>query len=167
MFIRILLACLLTESILFFSLFFFKVASVAHGSSRVMGWIGDTVMVYTTETATPDLSHICDLHRDYGNARYLTHWARPGTYPASSQRQHPQFLTHWATRGPLETIFSLTCVVLVNLVHANAEVTRLLALFLLPKHLAPASSWWWQYPRGHVVFILQTLGSNKDKKWSK
>ena len=34
--------------------------------------------VNTTATATPDLSHICDLCQSYGNTRSLSHWARPG-----------------------------------------------------------------------------------------
>ena len=36
---------------------------------------------------TPDPSHICDLHHSCGITRSLTHWARPGIKPASSQRQ--------------------------------------------------------------------------------
>ena len=39
---------------------------------------------YTTATAMPDLSCICNLHHSSRqNARSLTHWERPGIEPAS------------------------------------------------------------------------------------
>ena len=34
-----------------------------------------------TATATPDLSHVCNYTTAQGNARSLTHWARPGVEP--------------------------------------------------------------------------------------
>ena len=39
---------------------------------------------YTTATATPDPSHVCNLQHSHGHAGSLTHWARPGMEPASS-----------------------------------------------------------------------------------
>ena len=39
---------------------------------------------YTTATATPVLSHICNLHHSLQQHRSLTQWARPGIRPASS-----------------------------------------------------------------------------------
>ena len=44
---------------------------------------------YTTATEMPDPSLICDL--SHSNAISLTHQARPGIKPASSQRQHHVF----------------------------------------------------------------------------
>ena len=37
---------------------------------------------YTSATATPDLSHIWDLHHAHSNAGSLPHWARPGIEPS-------------------------------------------------------------------------------------
>ena len=44
------------------------------------------LLAYTTDTSTPDLSHVCHLHQAHGNTRSLTLWARPGIEPASSQK---------------------------------------------------------------------------------
>ena len=35
-------------------------------------------------TATPDLSHVCNVHYSWGNVRSLTHWLGPGVKPTSS-----------------------------------------------------------------------------------
>ena len=48
---------------------------------------------YTTGTATPSPSWVCNLCRSLrqhqiGNTRSLTHWARPGIEPASSGTLH-------------------------------------------------------------------------------
>ena len=43
------------------------------------------LLTYTTATAIPDPSHICDPCCSFGNARHLTHWGRPGIQPTSSQ----------------------------------------------------------------------------------
>ena len=40
--------------------------------------------VYTTVTATPDLSHVCHLHHSSGQPGSLTCWVRPGMEVASS-----------------------------------------------------------------------------------
>ena len=42
--------------------FLFMATPVAYGSSQARGRIGATAEAYTTATATPDLSIICDLH---------------------------------------------------------------------------------------------------------
>ena len=42
------------------------------------------LLAYATATAMPDLSHICDPHRNLCNTRPLTHWAKPGTEIISS-----------------------------------------------------------------------------------
>ena len=42
------------------------------------------LLAYTSATAMPDLSHVCDLHHSSWNARFLTQWARPRIKPASS-----------------------------------------------------------------------------------
>ena len=36
-------------------------------------------------TATPGMSHICDLHSSLQQCQTLTQWARPGSEPSSSQ----------------------------------------------------------------------------------
>ena len=42
--------------------FLFKAAHAAHGSSRARCQIGAAAEAYTTATATPDSSCLCDLH---------------------------------------------------------------------------------------------------------
>ena len=59
---------------------FFTAAPVAYRSSWARGWIRASA------------AGLCHSHSDaYGNAGSLTHWARPGIKPASSQRL-PQVL---------------------------------------------------------------------------
>ena len=55
---------------------------------------------YARTTETWDLSHICNLHHTtaHGNARSVTHWARPGIEPMSSWML-VGFINHWATMG--------------------------------------------------------------------
>ena len=53
--------------------FLFMAIPVAYGRSWARGWIGATAVTYTT---------VCS------NTGSLTHWARPGIKPKSSQRQH-------------------------------------------------------------------------------
>ena len=43
------------------------------------------LQVYTTATAMPDPSPVCNLHCNLRQHRSLTHWARPGIEPTSSQ----------------------------------------------------------------------------------
>ena len=46
------------------------------------------LLAYSTAIATSNLSLVCDLHHSttaQGNARSLTHWARPGIKPVSSR----------------------------------------------------------------------------------
>ena len=47
----------------FLSLFTFRAAPVAYGSSQAKGQIGAAAAGYTTATAMPDPSQVCDLHR--------------------------------------------------------------------------------------------------------
>ena len=42
------------------------------------------LLPYTTTTATPDPSHVFDLHTAHGNTGSLTYRVRPGIEPASS-----------------------------------------------------------------------------------
>ena len=44
------------------SIFFFRAAPAAYGSSLTRGWIGAIVADQTTATAMQDPSHICNLH---------------------------------------------------------------------------------------------------------
>ena len=54
--------------------------------------------VYTTATATQDLSHICNLYHSSGIAGSLTRWARPGIEPLSSWML-VRFINSWAMMG--------------------------------------------------------------------
>ena len=94
-----------TNPVGFFFFFFFILswaASVAYGSSQA----------YTTATATPDPSCICDLchssgkptERDQGSNPQIS-WILVG------------FLTHWATRGTPKILFSSVIILLVSLCH--------------------------------------------------
>ena len=69
----------------FFFLLLFMAAPAAHGSSQPRDKVRAAAVAYTTATATPDLSLICDLSHILGNTRSLTHWARPEIEPTSSQ----------------------------------------------------------------------------------
>ena len=60
---------------------------MAYASFWARGQIRAAVGAYTIAIATPDLSHIFILHHSLGNAKSLTHWARPRIEPASLQRQ--------------------------------------------------------------------------------
>ena len=52
------------------------------------------LLAYTTATAMPDPSHICNLpHSSW--LRYLTHWMRPGIEPESAWTL-VGFINHWA-----------------------------------------------------------------------
>jgi len=63
--------------------FSFLAASVAYRSSQAKGRIGAAAMTYSTATATPDSSHICDLCRSLWQG-YLSHWGKPWIEPPSS-----------------------------------------------------------------------------------
>ena len=65
--------------------FLFKAAPVAYGSSRVRSWIGAAAVVYTTATATLNLSCICDYTTACSTAGSLIHWMSPGIKLTSSQ----------------------------------------------------------------------------------
>ena len=54
---------------------FFRAVPMANGRSQARRLIGATAAGYTTATAMPEPSRVCNLHH---NARSLTHWARPG-----------------------------------------------------------------------------------------
>ena len=56
------------------------------------------LLAYTTATATPDPSWVCNLYHTHGNTKSLTHWARPGIEPPSLWIL-VRFITHWATTG--------------------------------------------------------------------
>ena len=47
---------------------------------------------YTTATATPGQATSVTYTTAYGNSRSLTHWARPGLEPESSQIRSGSFL---------------------------------------------------------------------------
>ena len=54
-------------NILFYFILFyllFRAPPTAYGSFQARGQIGAAAEAYVTATATPDPSHICDLHRD-------------------------------------------------------------------------------------------------------
>ena len=46
----------------FFLFFLFRAVLMANGGSQARGLIGATAAGYATVTATPDPSHVCDLH---------------------------------------------------------------------------------------------------------
>ena len=56
-------ACLFCSFFFFFKNFcLFRDVLVAYGGPQARGRIRATAPAYTTATATPDLSHVCDLH---------------------------------------------------------------------------------------------------------
>ena len=69
------------------SLFFlFTAAPAAYGGSQAWGWIRAAAEAYATATAMPIRAASATYTTTCGNAGSLTHQARPGTKPASSQR---------------------------------------------------------------------------------
>ena len=92
----------------FFFFFLFRVAAVAYGSSQARGWIGTADASYTTATATPDLSHVWDLHHSSQQ-----HWIpnplskAPGIEPSTSR-----FLVRFVSTVPrweLNIFFNPPC----------------------------------------------------------
>ena len=89
------------SKVTFFLLSFFlfvlsRATAMACGSSQAWGCMGATAAAYTTATAIPELSLICDLTTVHGNARSLTYWLK-GIEPTSSWIQ-VGFITgepHW------------------------------------------------------------------------
>ena len=73
-------------SFFFFFFFFllFRAETSSYGGSRLRVKLKLQLPAYATATAMPDPSHTCNLHHARGNARSLTHWARPGIKPSSS-----------------------------------------------------------------------------------
>ena len=62
------------------------------------------LLAYSTATATPCLSHVWGTYiTGHGNARSLTHWARPGIAPASSDTTQLRYC--WATIGTPRNAF--------------------------------------------------------------
>ena len=73
----------------FLFVLFFSVFSGLHQRHREVPRVGveselQPPLAYTTATATPDPSHICNLHTAHGNTGSFTHWARPGIEPVFS-----------------------------------------------------------------------------------
>ena len=67
---------------LFVCLFF---RAAPYENSQARGCIGAVAAGLRQATAMHDPSHICDLYTTaHGNAKSLTHWARPGIEPVSS-----------------------------------------------------------------------------------
>ena len=54
-----------------FILFYFRATPVAYGGSQTRGPIGATAAGLHTATATPDLSHVCDLHHSSQQSQIL------------------------------------------------------------------------------------------------
>ena len=71
--------CSTTGIPLFFTFFFFflvffvfsRAAPMAYGSFQARDQIGNTVLTYTTATATQDLSHVCELHHSSRQCQIL------------------------------------------------------------------------------------------------
>ena len=81
---------------------------MVYGGSQARDLIRATVAAYVTTTATPDPSHICDLHHSSWQRRILTTLARPGIEPVSSW-----ILISLLTAEPLSHEGN-SCVVILN-----------------------------------------------------
>ena len=78
----------------FFYFCVFVATPVAHGSSWARGQVGTTAEASTTATATPDLSHICDICPNLQQSQILNPLseARDGIFILT--RYYAGFLTH-------------------------------------------------------------------------
>ena len=64
---------------------FFRAAPAAYGSSQVRGRIRATALgLHHSHSNTRSEPHLGPYTAAHGNARSLTHWAKPGTEPESS-----------------------------------------------------------------------------------
>ena len=69
----------LSKLIFFFTFFFlFMAAHAAYGKSQARVELELKLVTYTTATAMPDLSYVCDLYHRSWQSQILNHWARPG-----------------------------------------------------------------------------------------
>ena len=64
----------------------FTAALVAYGSSGAGGWIEGATAAYMTPQQYQIQATSATYATAYSNAGSLTHWARPGIKPASSER---------------------------------------------------------------------------------
>ena len=96
----------LNFKVLFF-FFFFSWLWLWHGSSQARGWIG-AAAACLTPVPQPRQHLICAASVTYtevcGNTRSLSHWARPGIKPISSQRQC-HILNPWSHGGNSLKVF--------------------------------------------------------------
>ena len=74
----------------------FRASPIAYGGSQDRGLIGAKLPAYATATATPDQSHICDLHPSSQQCRIL---AKPGIKTATSW-----FLVRFVSTAPLREL---------------------------------------------------------------
>ena len=77
---------------------------------------------YTTATAMPDLSLVCDLHHSSGQHRSLTHWVRPGIKAATSW-----FLVRFISAAPRRELHWV-CILDDNSVQASISSPNSLLL---------------------------------------
>ena len=85
-----------------FFFFLFRATPAAYWSSQATSRLGEQLLASITATAMP-----CPTYTTaHGNARALTHWARPGIEPVSSGTL-VRFVTCWATMGIPEAVYDL------------------------------------------------------------
>ena len=97
----ILFYCLL----FYFIVFYFRATPTAYGGSQARGLIG----AYTTATAMPDLSRVCDLHHSSWQPQILSP-LREGREWTCLLKEASQIRFCWATVGtPLGCMFQIPC----------------------------------------------------------
>ena len=130
--------------------FLFRAAPVAYESSLARSWIGAAVETYTTATATPDPSCICDLHHSSRPHRILN--------PIIEARDQTRNLMvpsrirfHWATTGTPETF---NCYTILSILYEEC------IYYFYNKMLQKKSV----YPRRHFRTCTQLIQRNLAKE---
>ena len=87
----------------FFFFCLFRAAPAAYGGSQAKGPFGAVALAYATATATPDLSHVCDLHRSSRQPWILNSLSEAEIEPATSW-----FLVGFGSAAPQRELFLCT-----------------------------------------------------------
>ena len=122
------------------------------------------LLAYTTATATPDLSRVCNLHTAHSNTRSLTHWVRPGIdrailwflvgFVSAVPWQEPSLT--WKSFKPLQWQTACRSPLLLD----RPNISRLLLMLPLRCSLKmPPWSTWYRHEADDGFYLSPLLGN--------